>query len=550
MAACDEKKPYIFISYSHKDADKVLTVLNRLRSEGFNVWFDGGIEPGTEWDENIASHVQGCSYFIAFISRNYLDSSNCKDEINYARDLEKEQLLVYLEDVELPSGMAMRMNRLQAIFINKYNADCIEEAYRRLFTASGIEVTKVYKSETINTNIKAFSEAFESKDEPADKMSGSKVDKNNSKKKSEKKKKNPLLYILLGFGAFPVLCLAAFGLFLIIYNCVGVLGKVHEDNNAKLASSEISSEVSMASEASGQDNNSEESSQREENSEVIISFDEIVLPSEININPTDGTLIVEADGESEETSYDSSEFSNKSLDIMTDEELLILVGELSNQGKHKEKFKYVEELCRRNNGAGYGYMGFHYCFYSDPVDVEKGIEYFEYGAKELNSAYSAFGMSQIYYYGIDGYLQRDYDKALEYGILAYDLGDTRMADEICFIYNKGYSSEGANLKKAYEWAMKSEEHREEAFPAALIGYYYYKGIVVEVNYELAAEYFEKAYNRGNPYGYIYLGDMYRDGCGFEKDTAKAIEYYQIVIDNEKVPKEAKEIAQKRIDDLK
>ena len=283
---------------------------------------------------------------------------------------------------------------------------------------------------------------------------------------------------------------------------------------------------------------------------MIISFDEIVLPSEININPTDGTLIVEADGESEENSYDSSEFSNKSLDIMTDEELLILVRELSNKGKHKEKFKYVEELCRRNNGTGYGYMGFHYCFYSDPVDVEKGIEYFEYGIKELNSAFSAYGMSFTYFYGIDGYLQRDYDKALEYGILAYDLGDTRMADEICRIYNGGYSSEGTNPKKAYEWAMKSEEHREEAFPALLIGYYHYKGCVVEVNYELAAEYFEKAYNRGEPYGYIYLGDMYRDGCGFEKDTAKAIEYYQIVIDNEKVPKEVKEIAQKRIDDLK
>ena len=58
---------------------------------------------------------------------------------------------------------------------------------------------------------------------------------------------------------------------------------------------------------------------------MIISFDEIVLPSEININPTDGTLIVEADGESEETSYDSSEFSNKSPDNMTDEELTILL---------------------------------------------------------------------------------------------------------------------------------------------------------------------------------------------------------------------------------
>lgn len=549
MAVCDEKKPYIFISYSHKDSDKVLTVLNRLRTEGFNVWFDGGIDPGTEWDENIATHVQGCSYFIAFVSQNYLDSSNCKDEINYARDLEKEQLLVYLEDVELPSGMAMRMNRLQAIFFNKYNADCIEEAYRKLFTARGIEVTKVYKSEAIDTSIKAFSEAFDTKSKPADKMSESKVDKNNSKKKSEKKRKNPLLFILLGFGALPVLCLAAFGLFLFIYIIVGVSGKIEEEKNAKSESSEISSEVVMKDETSSQ-NNSEESSQGEAESEPIISFDEIVFPSEININPTDGTLVVEAESESEETSYDSSEVGNKSMDIMTDEELLILVGELHKNGKHEEKFKYVEELCRRNNGTGYGYMGFHYCFYSDPIDVEKGMEYFEYGAKELNSGFPAYGMSYIYFYGIEGYLQKDYDKALEYGILAYDLGDSRMADEICYIYNKGYSSEGRNHEKAYEWAVNSEKYQEAAFPALLIGVYHCKGVVVEVDYEKAAEYFEKAYNRGDFYGYIYLGDMHRDGNGFEKDTTKAIEYYQMVIDNEDASQSVKKEAQKRIDELK
>ena len=43
-----------------------------------------------------------------------MKSDNCKDELNFARDLQKERLLVYLENVKLPLGMAMRLNRLQA----------------------------------------------------------------------------------------------------------------------------------------------------------------------------------------------------------------------------------------------------------------------------------------------------------------------------------------------------------------------------------------------------------------------------------------------------
>lgn len=143
MAVCDETKPYIFISYSHKDSAKVVDIINRLRGAGYNVWYDEGIDPGTEWDENIARHVQECSYFIAFVSNGYIGSKNCKDELNYSRDLDKDQLLVYLEDVELPGGMAMRMNRIQAIWWNKYDSSNIESAYEKLFSASGIEKTKI-----------------------------------------------------------------------------------------------------------------------------------------------------------------------------------------------------------------------------------------------------------------------------------------------------------------------------------------------------------------------------------------------------------------------
>ena len=68
------KKPYkgdenyIFISYSHKDIKDVRSLIEQLQDNGFNVWYDEGIDPGTEWDENIASHIKDCSYFIAYMT--------------------------------------------------------------------------------------------------------------------------------------------------------------------------------------------------------------------------------------------------------------------------------------------------------------------------------------------------------------------------------------------------------------------------------------------------------------------------------------------------
>ncbi len=127
---------YIFISYSHRDMERVLPVIEKMLEDGYRVWYDEGIDPGSEWDENIARHVVGCSYFIAFVSKNYLASSNCKDELNYARDRSKHILLVYLEQVELSGGMEMRLNRLQ--YISKYVYRDETVFYEKLYSAEDI----------------------------------------------------------------------------------------------------------------------------------------------------------------------------------------------------------------------------------------------------------------------------------------------------------------------------------------------------------------------------------------------------------------------------
>ena len=132
---CGEKD-YIFISYCHKDKKRVLPIIQRLFDEGYRVWYDEGIDPGTEWDKNIAEHIVNCGYFIAFMSKNYLDSLNCKDELNFARELEKNRFLIYLEKISLPPEMQMRLGRIQNI--HKYMYDNEETFFEKLMNANNL----------------------------------------------------------------------------------------------------------------------------------------------------------------------------------------------------------------------------------------------------------------------------------------------------------------------------------------------------------------------------------------------------------------------------
>lgn len=50
---CDEEKPYIFISYAHRDSAKVINIIRRLMKDGYNVWYDEGIDPGTVYEMSV-----------------------------------------------------------------------------------------------------------------------------------------------------------------------------------------------------------------------------------------------------------------------------------------------------------------------------------------------------------------------------------------------------------------------------------------------------------------------------------------------------------------
>ena len=109
------RDPFIYVSCHPADRERVLPILQRLDQRGVRFWYDEGIAPGMDGDEIIAEHIERCGFFIAFLSGNYLGSLDTVDELNYSRDVDKDYLLVYLEDLTLPAGLDMRFLRAQSV---------------------------------------------------------------------------------------------------------------------------------------------------------------------------------------------------------------------------------------------------------------------------------------------------------------------------------------------------------------------------------------------------------------------------------------------------
>lgn len=113
---------YIFVSYAHKDSQKVVPIVETLSSNGFRVWYDSGIEAGTEWPEYIEDHLIKSEVVVVFMTPSTIESRNCRNEINFALELKKEILVVYLEETTLLKGMRLQLNSTQSLYRKNHNS--------------------------------------------------------------------------------------------------------------------------------------------------------------------------------------------------------------------------------------------------------------------------------------------------------------------------------------------------------------------------------------------------------------------------------------------
>ncbi len=126
-------KPYIFISYAHADDDIVLPIVSDMHRRGYNIWYDEGIEVGSEWQECIASHLVDAHLVIAFISNAYMRSDNCRREMHYAQSKKIKTINIFIEETTLTPGMELQIGNIFALMKYTYSSD--EYFYDKLYSA-------------------------------------------------------------------------------------------------------------------------------------------------------------------------------------------------------------------------------------------------------------------------------------------------------------------------------------------------------------------------------------------------------------------------------
>ena len=148
MKIYEGSEKFIFVSYAHADSDRVMPILEALDREGFRLWYDSGIEVGSEHPIDISEHIKACHRVIFFVSKSAIESKNCRNEVNFALSRNKEILVSYLESVELKYGLDLQLATNQAIFKSKFPSDdAFVNAILRAEIISQCKVTKAVGAE-------------------------------------------------------------------------------------------------------------------------------------------------------------------------------------------------------------------------------------------------------------------------------------------------------------------------------------------------------------------------------------------------------------------
>jgi hypothetical protein len=98
----------VFISYSSNDEVKVLRLVNELKENGVDVWFDQEeIMPGDDFIERMRQGINGCAYYLLCISPSFdkkTSQSWVKHEFRLAMLKEQENNSNCIIPVRIKSG--------------------------------------------------------------------------------------------------------------------------------------------------------------------------------------------------------------------------------------------------------------------------------------------------------------------------------------------------------------------------------------------------------------------------------------------------------------
>jgi hypothetical protein len=120
---------YLFMSYRSVEHDFALKLASDLLQAGYSVWMDRlhGILPGDEWRQSLEQGVTNAVALVACVSRNYVESTWCRRELQRADSLKKPVFPILIGSV--PDDLwPMEIQDKQYADFQNWNDDAVYQA--------------------------------------------------------------------------------------------------------------------------------------------------------------------------------------------------------------------------------------------------------------------------------------------------------------------------------------------------------------------------------------------------------------------------------------
>lgn len=85
----DSRRIKVFVSYRRSAKQIVEQIIEALKAEGFDVWYDGLIKIGEVWWKTILKNIEDSDIVIPILSRDFHQSIYCDREVSYANQCDR-----------------------------------------------------------------------------------------------------------------------------------------------------------------------------------------------------------------------------------------------------------------------------------------------------------------------------------------------------------------------------------------------------------------------------------------------------------------------------
>lgn len=179
-------------------------------------------------------------------------------------------------------------------------------------------------------------------------------------------------------------------------------------------------------------------------------------------------------------------------------------------------------LCMNGRGTGIRY--------------EEAFRNFERAAESDNDEVKGLALYEIGYMLANGYYDRDGEKALESFEKAADLGNTYAMGNLGLSYAKGTLTE-KNVDTALDWfskALETGDGNAKTWILSTVNQLGYDCLFPsdgsEPDYGSGKQYYALTAGQDDQDGLFYTGVIYGQGWGVEKDSVKAVNWFQKALD--------------------